>query len=119
MTSEQAIAMLDRQIARNKQTVTLRKLPSTDITVPALVRSSTATELIGGLTQGESLVIVSPTQINAAGWPGVQEAGKSDVRVPSKNRGDSVVINNQNRVVQNANPFYINDVLVRIEIVVK
>lgn len=119
MTPQQAIAMLDRQIAKSNQTVTIRVLPSTDVVVPALVRSTTSTDLVAGLVQGESIVIVSPTQINAAGWPGTQPAGKPDNRVPSKNRGDMVVINNQLRAVQNANPVYMNDVLVRIEIVVK
>lgn len=119
MTPQQAIDMLERQIAKNGQTVTLRRLPSTDITLRASVRSSTATELVAGLSQGESLVIVSPTQIDAASWPGTQEAGKADIRVPSKNRGDIVVVNNQPRAVQNANPFYIDDRLVRIEILVK
>lgn len=119
MTPEQAISMLDRQIAKNGQPVTLRRLPSTDVDVSGLVRSNTATELIAGLVQGESLVIVSPTQINAAGWPGTQEAGKRDIRVPSKNRGDIVVVNNEQRAVQNANAFYIGDTLVRIEITVK
>jgi hypothetical protein len=122
MTPQQSIDMLDRAIARGKQTVTLRRLPSTDVTVPAMVRSLGANDLVGqgnGLVQSDALVIISPTQINAGGWPGPQVDGKADVRVPSKGRGDQVVIGNQTRSVQNANPVYMGDVLVRIEIQVR
>ncbi len=119
MTADQAIDMLDRMIAVNGSTVTLRRLPSTDVDCPALVRDQGPNELVGGLTQGDSTVILSPTQINAAAWPGAQVNGKPDNRIPSKNLGDLVVINNRVRSVQNANAIYIGNVLVRIEIQVR
>lgn len=110
------IEALDRALARSGQSVTLRRLPTVDIEdVPALVRGYSPQELVDGITQQDSLVIISPTQINAEVWPGAQVSGQKDIRIPSKNRGDLCIINNETRSVQAGVGIYVGDTLVRIE----
>jgi hypothetical protein len=120
MTPSAAIDALDRAIKQGGQTsVTLRRLPTIDVQCPATVRDYEANELADGIVQNDSHVIISATQINTATWPEAQTPGTKDVRIPSKNRGDLVIINNRVRKVQNAKAFYIADTLVRIEIQVR
>lgn len=109
------IDALDRGLARSGQTVTLRRPPAVDLAgIPAVVRGYQPNELTEGITQQDSLVIISPTQINAAVWPGV---GQSPI--PSKNRGDSCIINGVTRSVQAGVGIYVRNVLVRIEFQVR
>lgn len=116
MTPQGAIDALDRMLLDRGQWVTLRKLPSTDVTVRAVVRGNGSESLVDGIGQSKSTVIISPTQINAAHWPAAQVSGKPDVRVPTKGASFMVVINNVARAVEDASPVYLDDVLVRIDI---
>lgn len=110
------IEALDRALSRSRQTITLRALPAVDLAgVPAVVRGYAPNELVDGITQQDSFVVISPTQINAAGWPGAQVSGQRDIRIPNKNRGDLCIINGQTRAVQAGVGIYVRDVLVRIE----
>lgn len=110
------IESLDRALARSGQTVTLRRLTNTDLAgIPAMVRGYSPDELVDGITQQDSFVIISPTQINAAGWPGTQVPGQPDIRIPRHNRGDLCIINGQTRAVQAGVGIYVRDVLARIE----
>lgn len=114
------IDALDRALRRTKLTVTLRKVTGTtsqtftDVDCPATVRGYSPQELVGGITQQDSHVTISPTQINAAVWPSAQSAG-ADVRIPSRNRGDVCIINGVTRSVQDGVGLYVQDTLVRIE----
>lgn len=121
MTRE--ISRLDASLARAGQTVTLTRiatssLPAVSVVCKASIRGYTPQELTSDITQQDSKVILSPTQINAAGWPGAQVSGQPDVRVPSKNRGDFFLIGGVKRTVQAAVGIYLpgsSDILVRIE----
>lgn len=113
------IDALDRALARSGQSVTLRKLPTTDVVCPAMVRGYQPNELIGNIKQQDSHVILSPTQINAATWPAAQVAGQPDTRIPRKSRGDLVIVNGVERSVQAGVGIYVRDVLVRIELQVR
>lgn len=114
------IEALDRALARSGQLVTLRALPTNDLaSIPALVRGYRPEELTSSISQQDSLVILSPTKINAAVWPGVQVPGQKDTRIPSKGRGDICIINNVQRAVQAGVGIYVKDVLVRIEMQVR
>lgn len=114
------IDALDRALTRSKQTVTLRCLPTNDLAgIPAVVRGYQPDELSSNITQQDSHVVISPTQINAAYWPTIQTPGIKDVRIPSKNRGDICIINNVPRSVQAGVGIYVQDVLVRIEFQVR
>ena len=110
MTPQQAIAQLDRAIAKYGQTVALRRgttsAPVATAIVKAHVRGYDPEELIGGITQKDSKVILSPSSLKA--WPGgmLQE-------------GDWITIDGRVRSIVAAVPAKMNDVLVRIELQVR
>jgi hypothetical protein len=106
MKPASAIAMLDRTVARHGQTVILRR-GDTEFNILAFVREYRPDELVGGILQGDSNVVLSPTQI--AGTP--FEA--------SIQRNDKVVIRGRVRNVQGAAPVLIADQLVRINLQVR
>ena len=114
MSSE--IDALDRALARAGQTITLRRTvdgSNTDVECPAAIRGFSPSELVDGITQQDSLVIISPTQINAAKWPdGVTPS------VPSKNMGDTCIVNGKSRKVKAAYGIEVQDAIVRIEITI-
>lgn len=121
------IEALDRALRRSGQPVTLRKVTGTttqtftDVICQAMVRGYSPQELIAGngISQQDSMVILSPTQINKAVWP-VAQTGATDVRIPNKNRGDQIQINRKWRVVQAGVGIYLpNNLLVRIELQVR
>jgi hypothetical protein len=75
-----------------------------------------------GIIEGDSLVIMSPTQIVAAQWPGGQVVTSPpsmlDPRVPRQ--GDKAIIAGKMRTVQAAAPIYFpSGALIRIELRVK
>lgn len=122
MTPDQAIASLDRALANKGEDVILRRGLGTqqvpvDATVRAFVRGLRPEEIVGSLTQTASKVILSPTDIERAQWPGAQ-AGTvvGDPRVPRK--GDKVVIQGRARAVEFADPVYVNGALVRVNLFV-
>lgn len=110
MTPHQAIAKLDRAIARNGQTVTLRRgtasAPVATAALKAHVRGYDPDELVGGITQKDSKVILAPTGLK--GWPSgmVQE-------------NDWIQIDGRWRSIVAAVPVRMADTLVRIELQVK
>jgi hypothetical protein len=121
------IEALDRALRRSGQPVTLRKVTGTtsqtftDVVCQAMVRGYSPQELIAGngISQQDSMVILSPTQINNAAWPSAQ-SGTTDVRIPNKNRGDQIQINGKWRIVQAGVGIYLpNNLLVRIEVQVR
>jgi hypothetical protein len=63
-------------------------------------------------------VILSPTQINRAQWPGGQPPNATgDPRIPSKNRGDKCIIDGGICSVEEGGGIRLDDnVLVRIEL---
>lgn len=118
------IARLDDALARRGETCTLRRkegspLAEKDCTVRASVRDMTAQELVGTGMQSGSEVIMSMTQILAAGWPAghVVTPGAVDPRIPRAN--DFVVIRGRQRQVKIAKPKAINDVVVRVVLTVE
>lgn len=128
MTPEEVIADLDHSLDEDGQDVVLQcftlgpsglQIPYS-VTVRAFVRGiipRTADELVQGITQDQSSVIMSPTQINAKNWPGPDTTGIAvvDRRIPSKNRKDKIVINGKPRSVEAGVGVYLQNELVRIE----
>ncbi len=114
MTPETAVAALDRHLARNGAPATLRRYTglgaarvASDVTVQAHVRGYAPEELVGGIVQGGSKAILSPTQIAAAAWPGPQ--GWPEV-------GDKLVVDGRERNVTGAVPMRMAGRVVRIEL---
>ncbi|MDF2809321.1 MAG: hypothetical protein K0S56_352 [Microvirga sp.] len=118
MTPAAAIAALDKQLRRHGQDAVLRRSTwsgttknSVDVTVRITLRGYAPDELVGGITQGDSEVVMSPTQINAAGWPsGAPEPPKA---------GDTLVSAGRARAVIAAEPIYLGGELVRIDLQVR
>ena len=67
-------------------------------------------ELVGGIVQGDTKVILSPTQILAASWPGTLSWPRT---------GDKIVINGRERNIQAAPPKLIDGAVVRIDLQVR
>lgn len=118
--AEQDIADLDAALAADGETIELQRLLGTQlipvkVTCRAFVRGYAPNELIGGITQQDSKVIISPTEITRAGWPGPQTPPftNQDRRVPKKN--DRAIIAGKPRSVEASVGFYVGGILVRIE----
>ncbi|HVI92283.1 MAG TPA: hypothetical protein VM659_28595 [Dongiaceae bacterium] len=117
MSPEEAISMLDRQLANNGKTVTVKKRIDGSLTnleqytCKTMHRTWTkgrgSDELAGGVQQQYVLVVFSPTDIpagfgTAAGgqqWPDV---------------GDIISADGRDREIKASNPIKMDDVLVRI-----
>lgn len=121
-----AIADLDAALAETGQTITLRRLTlgPNGVQIPfsvdcaAAVRGYAPNELVNGITQQDSKVILSPTEITRAGWPGPAMVPTTlDRRVPLKN--DKVIIDGRVRNVEAAIGVSVGSELVRLEIQVK
>lgn len=121
MTPEYAIATLDRELSSHGEDVELwyetgtQRIPF-KVTCHAFVRGYREEKLIGGISQTDSKLILSPTEITRSGWPGPNSSATStnqDRRVPRK--GDAVVIAGRKRAVETADPVYLAGKLVRIE----
>jgi hypothetical protein len=107
MTPGASIAMLDRNIARHGQTVLLRR-GSTEVTVRAFVREYKPDEIVGPIGQGDSNVVLSPTQI----------VGTPFATAPLA-RNDKVVVRGRVRNIEAADPVLLDDQLVRINLQVR
>lgn len=115
------IAALDDALEEDGQEIRLQRLTGTqlipfEVKLPAVVRGYAPEQLVGGITQQDSFVILSPTDIDRKGWPGPNSSAtptNQDRRVPRK--GDKAVINGKVRNVEAAVGIYVADVLVRIE----
>jgi hypothetical protein len=105
MTPVQAIAQLDRQLAKHGQTVVLTRSGSDPITMAAFVRGYKPEDLVGDIQQGDLSVILSPTNIGAFPVP-VREGDKVSVAGAVKN-------------VQSAEHVRMLDQLVRINLTVR
>lgn len=99
------VARLDRALARSGELVVLRRRSGgSAVTCRAVVTGFEPEELVGGIAQTASKVIISPTEIAAAGWPDPPD------------RGDSIIIDGRHRHIEAAHPRRIGDELVRIEL---
>jgi hypothetical protein len=107
MMPADAIAMLDRALARNGSNVLLRHMANgtqaSAETVRAFIRGYKPDEVIGSIQQGDSLVIISPTGL---------------VALPKQN--DKIVVGTRVRNVQSPPvEVMVGDQIVRIELLVR
>lgn len=127
-TPQREVHELDKSLAVDGEDFILRRIIGTtnqvnvDCPCRGFVRRYQPHELIPGvIAQGDSQVIMSPTQIIVAQWPGGQAIGASDAaldhRVPRKN--DKAVIQGKVRNIETAEPIYLANELVRIELTVR
>lgn len=99
-----ALAAVGEDVTLTRNTLTLGVLVPTAITCRAVVRGYQPAELIGGIIQGDSLAILSPTEIANSSWPG-------PVR-----HNDKLTVQGRERNIEAAAPIYAEGELVRIEL---
>lgn len=122
MTPTAALSMLDRQLARSGRPATLRRLMPAAAPIDAAVRVALAgyapEAITGNVVAGDARAILSPTDVDAAGWPGAGAVGDGlDERIPRF--GDLLVVGGRSYAVITAEGRVIGDALVRIEMQVR
>ncbi|KMO20380.1 hypothetical protein [Methylobacterium platani] len=110
MSPDQAIAALDRQLQAHGQTVKVRHAGQA-YELRAFVRgvAQDPTDIGGGITQNERLVVLSPTGLRAAGWP----AGADTEEI------DAVTVDGRIRGVDAVVPVSMADVVVRYDVTIR
>ncbi len=124
--ADREIDDLDMTLAEDGEWIEIRRLYGTQlvpitVTCRAFVRGINAEELVAGISQDSSNIIMSPSEIIAAGWPGPWTPSApepvnpgTDRRVPRK--GDKAIIKGRTRNIEVSKPIYVDDELVRIEL---
>lgn len=119
------LARLNRDLKRKGERIKLRRYAGTntqiftEVELVAFVRGYSPQELAAGsgIQAVDSFVILSPTDLFAAQWPGGQQPLEPpfnpDPHLPRK--GDRAIIQGRTRIVEVASPIYDGDELVRIE----
>ncbi|KQT57484.1 MULTISPECIES: hypothetical protein [unclassified Aureimonas] len=101
-------AALDRQLAKKGERVTLRRVlrgaPALSVNVLAFCRGATPEELVAGVDQNATVVVLSPTEILAAAWPAPPVAG------------DEIIRQGQTRTITTATPVVIGETVVRYDL---
>lgn len=124
MTPAEAIADLDKALVEDGEDIRLQRLTlgpnglqiPFEVVCRAFVRGYQPQELVGGITQQDRKVILSPTQIIAAQWTSGRPAF-DDQRVPMK--GNRVFVAGRPCNVEAAAGLYVAGELVRIEMQVR
>lgn len=127
MTPDAVIAALDRQLARHGEDIVISRVVkrggvnvTVSLTCRAFVQAVSADEIAGKITVDDLKVIISPTQIIAAGWPGADEnivAGNAvDQRIPKSS--DKVLVQGRPREIKAPKPKLLDGVWVRSDMVV-
>jgi hypothetical protein len=116
------IAKLDTQLAAKGEDIVLRRTVgqagntiNIDVICRAFVRPyRLKEEVASGIGQAVLIVIISPTQIAAAQWPGGTTPGQLvDPSFPR--RTDTLVIKGRERNVEDCTPEFVDNVAVRFD----
>lgn len=121
------IAALDSALAGYGEWVTLRRVigngsntTPVDVKCRARVDVATTEQIEAGIIATDLNVIMSPTQINNAQWPGghvpLQPPLDVDQRVPHINGIDKMIVRGAERTIAYCDPKFIGDELVRINL---
>lgn len=122
------IAALDNALAQSGEDIILRRVigvapnqVNIDVTCRARVDAATDVQIAAGILATDLNLIMSPTQINQAQWPGgtVPALPPFDVdqRVPRAGVNDKVLMRGQApRAISFSDPKFINGELVRINL---
>lgn len=123
MSAQDHIDRLDASLAKYGETIVLiREIAgeAQDVTVRARTRNNllNAGELAPGVLKSPETVIITLTQIRAAGWPqGAPPASSApynvDPAIPVE--GDLAIIKGRPRTVRGVNAIAVDDVVVRVE----
>lgn len=119
---------LDAALAVSGEDIILRRVVGAanfvniDVTVRANVRTVRGPdEFVNGVGQDDLKIIISPTQIREAQWPGGGVDGEApfnpDRSIPK--RGDRVIVKGYGYRVETVNPIAVEGEVVRIEMITK
>jgi hypothetical protein len=121
------IAALDGALARHGEDIILRRVVGTapnqtniDVICRARVDATTVQQIVANIPATDLNIIISPTQINNAQWPGGQTPAlppyNVDQRIPRAGNADKVLMRGQSpKAVAFVHPKFDNNELVRIE----
>jgi hypothetical protein len=121
------IAALDAALAQSGEDIILRRvigaapnLANIDVRCRARVDAMSVEQIAAGIPATDLNLIMSPTEINEAQWPGgtVPQLPpfNIDQRVPRENGPDKVIVRGQLRQVARSKPFIVGGELVRLEL---
>jgi len=114
MTPAAAISMLDRQIREHGQNIVLRRPVANGAAIErparAFVRGYRPDELTGGLQQGDTQVVLSPT-----GMP----AEFADADATRLRKLDRIIFDGRTRTVKFVEPVRVGGALVRLNVTVE
>lgn len=118
------VVALDSALARSGTNITLRRvigaapnLINIDVDARAMVRAASSEEIAGGIAMTDSIVIISPTEIANAQWPGGELPSVTVVNPSLPRANDKCIIEGRVRnILAPVKPIYIGDELVRIEL---
>lgn len=124
MSPQECIAALDNALAEAGEDIVLRRVVGSgsrvqniDVKCRARVNSVSVQEIAAGIMQTDQNVILSPTQINNAQWPGgtvpLVPPFDVDQRVP-RTATDKAIVQKRLRTVAFVDPQFVNGELVRI-----
>jgi hypothetical protein len=122
---------LDREIRLRGESVQLIRTVGTGVGVQSKVRANIkgiiktfgTEQLVGAITQVNYSIIISPTHLRRAGWPGGVVATipsgtepNMDPTIPKKSTTDNVSFRGKTTAVTNVDAIYDGDEVVRIEL---
>ena len=118
MTPDSARAALASQLAEHGEDVVLKRRIGTgatfdQVTVRAFIRGFRPDELVGGITQQDSRIIMGQEEILAAGWP-MTAGGFAWPR-----NGDFILIGGQQRAITAGTAIRLGGEIVRLEATAK
>lgn len=124
--ADQALRDLDDELAATGETIALRKkygkffVECRTLAKFAERQSIDVAALVPGDRQKDQLLIVSPSGIIRANWPGPQQlplASRSDKHIPQS--GVTIISSRGTLTVQQPGPIYIGTTLVRINVLAR
>lgn len=124
MSPQECIGSLDSALAEAGEDIILRRIigsgnnvQNIDVKCRAKVNAVSVQEIAAGIMQTDQNVILSPTQINNAQWPGgtvpLVPPFDVDQRVP-RTAADKAIVQKRLRTVAFVDPQFVDGELVRI-----
>lgn len=133
MSRNPHLARLDRQLRLHGEPCELIRTVGSStqtknrVNARCIVKTFAAEQLIGGITQTNYLLLLSPTDLRRAGWPGARgpatvaggnlpsgDRPPKDFVIPTSN--DAVYFRGSQKVIGQASAVYDGDEVVRIEL---
>jgi hypothetical protein len=122
------LAQLDRRLDQRGELVDLRRISGTtnqtyvQCRIPAIIQPLTVEQLIGGITQQNFFIIISPTHILRQQWPGGYTPPATggtivsfiDPRLPKVN--DKIYVRTAQKNVDQVAPIFDRGQCIRIEL---